>query len=369
MPTKRTTSLPSSSSARSSPRRSGANGSIDRRPSRSAQIAVARPRTSANGRKMPLTVTSPAPGGRDPLAGAPAEQHGIELAEKLRRRQRRGGRAAGEVDEASGALDELVPDGPQPGADIAQRQARPPVQVTVAGRPMPGQIPAGQLCECAVAVHRGLLAEPLTNEHECVLAPDHRPADDHAAQGCMHQQVNERLPFGANAGSRDVLPQLLTCECALGRERTLQRGQPPLGVVRRHPLLAQPARVSLHGHRRGQRLQPRVVLAADEVQRAAVQPRHDQRPLLGQRTVDVRRRQPARARAHSQPEPARILRLHCEQALCHGDRTGCGRPGEQLRREALVDHAPGSSAYFSEPGCGGNEVSRVSPVKRQPRRS
>ena len=103
-------------------------------------------------------------------------------------------------------------------------------------------------------------------------------------------------------------------------------------------LLRQPPRVAGEQRRRRQRVQPRVVLAAHEVQRPAVEPRDDERAVLGQRAVDVGGRQPGGPRADRQPRAARVLRLHGEQPLGDGDRSRRGRPGEQLRGETLGDH-------------------------------
>ena len=77
----------------------------------------------------------------------------------------------------------------------------------------------------------------------------------------------------------------------------------------------------------------RIVLAAHEVQRAAVQPRDQERPLVGERAVDVRGREALCPRPHRQPRPARILPLDREQPLGNRHRVARGLAGEQLRRE------------------------------------
>ena len=59
-----------------------------------------------------------------------------------------------------------------------------------------------------------------------------------------------------------------------------------------------------------------MVLARDEVQRAAQQPVGDQR-AVGQRGVDVRRPVRGAAGAQRQPGGAQVLRLHREEP-CHG---------------------------------------------------
>jgi hypothetical protein len=87
--------------------------------------------------------------------------------------------------------------------------------------------------------------------------------------------------------------------------------------------------------RRGQGLQQRIVLAADQVQGAAVEPGDQQRAVLAQRPVDVRRGQARGAGADRQAGAARVLPLHREQALGDGNRIPSRLAGEALRRQAL----------------------------------
>jgi hypothetical protein len=77
----------------------------------------------------------------------------------------------------------------------------------------------------------------------------------------------------------------------------------------------------------------RKVLAPYEVERPPVDPGHDERALLGEGAIDVRRREPLRARADGEPEAARVLALDGEDALRDGDRVARRRPGEHLGRE------------------------------------
>src|SRR5580704_19426564 len=81
-------------------------------------------------------------------------------------------------------------------------------------------------------------------------------------------------------------------------------------------------------------MQPPIVLAADQVQRAAVQPGDDQRLVL-QRAVYVSGSEPHGPRPHREPGPARVLRLDREQPL--GDR---GRAGGRLARQQLRREPP-----------------------------
>jgi hypothetical protein len=77
-----------------------------------------------------------------------------------------------------------------------------------------------------------------------------------------------------------------------------------------------------------------VVLARDEVQRAAQEPGDDERAVVGERAVDLARPRGRAPRPEREPCRAQVLRLHCEQVR-HGGMRRRGRVrGEQLRRSA-----------------------------------
>jgi hypothetical protein len=124
----------------------------------------------------------------------------------------------------------------------------------------------------------------------------------------------------------------------LAGQRALDDRHAALGVGRTHALLRQAPRVGGEQRRRRHRVQPAVVLAAHQVQRAPVQPGDEQRALLDQGAIHVGGRQPRAAGPDGQASAARILRLHRQQASDDRDRVARRRPGEQLRREALGDH-------------------------------
>jgi hypothetical protein len=134
-------------------------------------------------------------------------------------------------------------------------------------------------------------------------------------------------------------------ERALVGERAGQRRDAALGRAGRDAFLGEPARVRGARRRRGQRVEPAEVVAADEVERAAVQPGDDERALAGQRAVDVGGCEPARARADREPRAARVLSLDGEQPL--GDRDGIARrlAREQLGGQPLGDHAAAPARY------------------------
>jgi len=167
-----------------------------------------------------------------------------------------------------------------------------------------------------------------------VLLADHRAAHEEPAHRGEKEQVDQRLALGAHAGGVEPLAQLLPRQRPLLGERPPDRLQGTLGFRLAHTLLAQSAFAGGEQRRRGQPLQQRIVLAADQVQRAAVEPADDQLPL-GQRPLDVGRAQPLGPRPHREAEAARVLALNGKQTPGDGRRIGEWRAAEALRREAL----------------------------------
>jgi hypothetical protein len=91
-------------------------------------------------------------------------------------------------------------------------------------------------------------------------------------------------------------------------------------------------------------MQPPVVLGADQMQRAPVQPRDQHGAVIGQRAVDIGSGQPGRAGPDRQPRAARVLALHGQQPAYHCDDGGGRLPRQQLGGEPFRDHSPGSGA-------------------------
>ncbi len=203
---------------------------------------------------------------------------------------------------------------------------------------MTGEVPPRELGERQVAVDGRRLAEPVADERVGMLAAAHRPAHGDAADAREEEQVHERLPPRRDAGPVEPLAELEPRERPVGREAPLDRRDGTVGGPRRDLLQREPPRDRGAERRRRQRLEPRVVLAADEVERAAVQPREHERALVGQLAVDVRGREPGAARTDREPRAARVLRLDGEQPLHDRERVPRRRPGEKLRREPLGEH-------------------------------
>jgi hypothetical protein len=163
--------------------------------------------------------------------------------------------------------------------------------------------------------------------------------------------VHERLPGGRHAGALEPLAELGARERPVGRERPLDRLDAALGRALADALLAQPARAAGELARRREGMEPGVVLGADEMEGAAVQPVDDERAVVVERAVDVGRRQAARAGANRQPEAARVLRLDCQQPLSDRDRVARRLAGEQLGGEPRPVR-PSGATRRSAPRCG-----------------
>jgi hypothetical protein len=173
-----------------------------------------------------------------------------------------------------------------------------------------------------------------------VRAVEYRPAHRQPAQRRQHQQVHQRLALRPHPRPLDPLAQPPAIQRPLPLERAHDRRHAALGRVRRHALLGQTPSVAGEQSRRRQRVQPRVVLAGHQVQRAPVQPCDQQRALLAERTIDVRRAHAAAARADRQAHAARVLPLHRQQAPRHRHRIPRPRARQQLRGQALGRHPP-----------------------------
>ncbi len=142
-----------------------------------------------------------------------------------------------------------------------------------------------------------------------MLGADHRPAHDEAAQGGLQQHVHQALANGGHAGGRQPIGDLGPGQRSVRGEGTGDDGNAPISRLRRYPLLSQASGVGRRERRDSEGLQPGVVLAADQVQGAAVDPGDHQGPVFGQRPVHIGGRYARRAGADRQPETAGILTL------------------------------------------------------------
>ena len=281
-------------------------------------------------------------GSEDRVARTPAEQDGVKRAEQARRRQRRRRWAPGQVQQPVVALDQLGCDRLQSGTDVAQWQPGPPCEIALVGRSVSAQVTTGQLGQGQLAVDPRRLAQPIAHERVGVIAPAHRAAHGQPARGGEPEQVDQRLALRADTARGDALAQLLAGERALVGEAMLDDLHGTFGGVGRDPLLSQSSRVARSVDACGERVQPGVVLAAHEVQRAAVEPGDHQRALVAQGPIDVGGAQAAAPRADRESHAAWVLSLDRQESL--GDGNGIAgwfsRSSCAVRRSAIMDKRP-----------------------------
>jgi len=275
--------------------------------------------------------------GEQLLPRPPTHQHRIPLIEKAR--PRRGDRLpAAELDQPVVAMPQIGRDRLQTGARVTQRQSCPLGQVAVIGRSVSDQVAARQLGQRPAPRRRRRLPEPLWGRNVRVAAARERTPHSNTAQACQHQQVYQRLAGGGDVGGRHPLTQLFTCQRPLIGQRPLDHSDTAIGRIRRDAALHEPASVAGEERRRCQRVQPPVILAADEVQRPAVQPTDDQGPVI-EAAVDDVTRQAVRAGADGEPGAAQVLRLYREQPVGDVGRAAAPLVTEELRRPPLFEHA------------------------------
>ena len=106
----------------------------------------------------------------------------------------------------------------------------------------------------------------------------------------------------------------------------------------RDALLRQPPLVASDNRRSGQRVQPRIVVAPDQVEGAAVDPGENQRAIHRERPLDVGNRESGGSRADGEPEPPLILSLNGQETLDDGEGVPGRGSSQQLCSQALGDH-------------------------------
>ena len=316
-------------------RRSGLSSSS---PAAISQVAAARPATIAKGRNYPTEGYLPLVRPCHPRARARHEQHRVECAEQRRRGHGRGSRSAGQLEQPILAAGDLAGHGGDPGAGVAQRQPGPARQVPVVGWAVPAQEPARELRQRRLPLDARGLAEPVAHQRVLLRAPSHRAADDQSPQRGEYQQVDQCLALDPDACRQDRLAELLARERAILGQGAGDRAHTRLGLGLRDALLAEPARVGAHQPRRHQGMEPVVVLAANQVQRPAVQPADHQRALVRQGAVDLGGAGSGAARPHGHPHTSLVLALEGEDALRDTLRVCGALSCEHLRGQAFGEH-------------------------------
>ena len=209
-------------------------------------------------------------------------------------------------------------------------------EVAICCRCVAAQVAPPQLRQRLVPIHRRKSREPVLEQDERLLAADNGSTYAHTPQRRKEQNVRDGLAQYWHSRHFQFRPELRTSGRSLAQPVPDNRNC-ALGLRLIHSFLPKSGSVAAGELRRGQRVQPREVLAAHQVQRPAVEPAHD-KLALGQGSVHVRCGQPRRARSYAQPRPDEVLRLQREQLLDDTDGLRGRRPAQQLRSQASSEN-------------------------------
>ena len=240
-----------------------------------------------------------------------------------------GAGATGEVDEAVGALVELGGDRGQAGAGVAQRQPGPAGEVAVARRAVAGEVAPRQLGQRRLAVRGPVDPSLRTAGGSSSSGPLRGPSQSRTrTKACSEPAIGPRTVTPASAAAKSTwtracrrsaprrppaAPSARPGSADPPRPAPARSSSPPAGLGPRRPPAAAGSRwrcgeAAWSGPAAG------IVLAADQVQRAAVEP-GDEQPPLAQRPVDVGGAQTCAPCPHRQPRPPRVLPLDRQQPL------------------------------------------------------
>ena len=208
------------------------------------------------------------------------------------------------------ALLELGRDRLQSGASVAERKLCPLRKVAVLGGSMACEVATRELSERAIAVDLGTLTKPVSSKNESMVASDHRPTDDQPVESRPKQQVRRRVADRRYPLLLEDRTDLATRQWPVVSERFYDRSDRAARGRFAHALLPE-ATIAVGAQlRRGQRVQQRLVLSGNQVQRSTVDPGDDQRALTRQCVIDCRRAPAGRAGSERKASTTRILALH-----------------------------------------------------------
>ena len=175
---------------------------------------------------------------------------------------------------------------------------------------MAGEEAPGQFSQRSAAVHGRRLTQPVGDSHVRMRAVDHRAPHDVAQETRPEEQVDQRLAGGRHTGGRQYLAELVPILRTVRGERADDHFDGAISIGGSHTLLFQPAGVHRLLGRRGERVQPPVVVRGDQVERAPVEPRDHHRPILGQGAVDIGSGEIDAPDPYRETEAAFVLGLH-----------------------------------------------------------
>ena len=199
----------------------------------------------------------------------------------------------------------------------ASPSARPDPLDEIVGvrRPVPLEVAASEAGQCLVVVQLGGWPDPRRRVDERLVAIDHRATHEVTRDAGRGHTWTNACPA---VGTRALLSRSPSCARVCGLAHRTRVGHDldaEIGLRVAHALLTEAGRVRRAQSGIRQRVEPPVVGGrGTEVERAPVQPSDDEAPINGERTVDVRRRQPGRSRPHRGRAPTPVLTLDGEDA-------------------------------------------------------
>jgi hypothetical protein len=182
---------------------------------------------------------------------------------------------------------------------------------------MPVEIPAGELAYRSIGVDHPARTEPLFSEHEGMLAVDDRSPHDEPLESRAKQDVHERLPTGGDTGLAQSLTQMRPRHRSVLAQRSFDRCDSASQTNPTDAVLTQLTVTHAPQTRSRDGVEQRLILSCNQMQRAAINPRDDEGPLLGQRPIDVRAMPAASPSPNRQPRCTWVLRLHRKQRARH----------------------------------------------------
>ena len=153
-------------------------------------------------------------------------------------------------------------------------------------------------------------------------AVDERTPHDVAVEARPHQQVDECLARGADAGPVEGLPQLVARARTVALERLDDEPGTAVGGIRAHAFLREPVSVRRACRRRGEPVEPSMVLGPDQMERAPHEPGEHECAIVGARAFDVAPVEPGAPGPDGEQRATEVLRLDREESL--GDGGGIG---------------------------------------------
>lgn len=134
---------------------------------------------------------------------------------------------------------------------------------------------------------------------------------------------------------RHQLAKLRPGHRAVGGNRRFDHGDATIGLSWRNPLLLKAFGVPSGELRCGEALQPPVVVRPNEMQGAAVEPGHQERPVV-EPAVHISRSESLGPRPDGEACGAKVLRLHRQQPVDDLNDTARSRPQQKLGRQPPV---------------------------------